>query len=220
MTLRVRPRAARLAPASLAARLFLAFFVFSAASMALAKDGPSRPPVKGCRWERISDAAAGLDAWVQRCDFGFRKIELFVRGKSLFIQYSDGGAPDPLVDVLELLPRETPEAGVTRIFRAHTPPALSSRCVLARYRNAKAPFGARFLTFVPDAAFQKELDAKRDPNEVPDPPCGEWGDAPDGIQYFEVWPGSRARKVFFVRVGQDEPLFDEKTLRPIENTGK
>ena len=52
---------------------------------------------------------------------------------------------------------------------------------------------------------------KADPNEVGDPPCGEWGDAPDGIQYFEVQPGER--RVLFVRVGQDEPLFDEKTLR-------
>ena len=54
-------------------------------------------------------------------------------------------------------------------------------------------------------------DVRRD---VPgDPPCGDWGDAPDGIQYFEVHPG--ARSVLFVRVGQDEPLFDEKTLRLI-----
>jgi hypothetical protein len=69
------------------------------------------------------------------------------------------------------------------------------------------------FTFVPNAAYQKELDAKADPDEVPDSPCGEWGTAPDGIQYFETQPASGARKVLFVRVGQDEPLFDEKTLR-------
>jgi len=45
--------------------------------------------------------------------------------------------------------------------------------------------------------------------------AGGRGLAPDGIQYFEVWPASRARKVLFVRVGQDEPLFDEKNLRLI-----
>jgi hypothetical protein len=52
------------------------------------------------------------------------------------------------------------------------------------------------------------------PDEVPDPQCGPFGDAPDGIQYFEVHPG--ARKALFVRVGQDDPLFDEKTLRLFE----
>jgi hypothetical protein len=64
---------------------------------------------------------------------------------------------------------------------------------------------------VPDAAYLKELSAKADPNTIPDPPCGAWGDQPDGIQYFEAQPP--ARNVLFVRIGQDEPLFDEKTLR-------
>ena len=58
----------------------------------------------------------------------------------------------------------------------------------------------------------RPLDAKAD--QVGDPPSGDWGDAPDGIQYFEVQPG--ARSVLFVRLGQDEPLFDEKTLRLIK----
>lgn len=33
---------------------------------------------------------------------------------------------------------------------------------------------------------------------------------PDGIQYFEV-PAGTGRKLLFV--GEDEPLFDEQTLR-------
>ncbi|WP_322418997.1 hypothetical protein [Mesorhizobium huakuii] len=72
------------------------------------------------------------------------------------------------------------------------------------------PAGVKRYTFSPDAAYAKGLKAKADPNEVPEPPCGDWGEMPDGIQYFEVPAG---RKVLFVRVGQDEPLFDEQTLR-------
>jgi len=132
---------------------------------------------------------------------------------SLAAQYSDGGGPEPLVDVLDLVPGETTEAGIRRLFRARTAPAIAGRCVLAPYRGTKPRAGAERFTFVPDAAYQKELDAKADPNEVPEPPCGDWGDAPDGIQYFEAQPASGARRVLFVRVGQDEPLFDEKTLR-------
>ena len=30
-----------------------------------------------------------------------------------------------------------------------------------------------------------------------DPPCGDWGDAPDGIQYFEVQPGARSVEHLF-----------------------
>ena len=186
--------------------LLLLFFAVSA----IAADHPSRPPAKGCKWEKVSNAAAGLEAWVQRCDYGFRKIDFFIKGSSLFIHYSDGGAPDALIDVMPLLPNETAQAAIKRVFAAHTDAKLAKRCVLAPYHGDSRAGAARF-TFVPNAAYQKELDAKADPNEVGDPPCGDWGDAPDGIQYFETQPG--ARSVLFVRLGQDEPLFDEKTLR-------
>lgn len=184
--------------------------LLASSSSAAAADHPSRPPAKGCKWEKLSDAALGLDAWVQRCDYGSRKIDLYTKGSSLYIRYSDGGAPDALIDVLPLLPGETAEAGLKRIFSSHTPAKIAKRCVLAPYPGDKRAGAARY-TFLPNAAYKKEIDAKSDPNEVGDPACGDWGDAPDGIQYFEVQPG--ARKVLFVRVGQDEPLFDEKTLR-------
>jgi hypothetical protein len=174
--------------------------------------GPARPAVKGCAWEKTSNAALGLEAWVQRCDYGFRKIDFLVKDASLAVRYSDGGSPEPVVDVLALLPGETPEAGVKRLFEARTEKAVANRCVMVPY-GGETRAGAKRLTFVPDSAYHKELQAKADPNEVPDPPCGDWGDAPDGIQYFETQPASGARKVLFVRVGQDEPLFDEKTLR-------
>lgn len=196
-----------------AALVVLAALVGALPAVAAPKSGPSRAPVKGCVWEKLTDRKVGLEAWVQRCDFGFRKIDfLFAKG-SLAVRFSDGGGPDPLVDVLDLEPGETEKAGVRRLFDARTAKGLADRCVLQTYRETKPPRGVKRFTFVPDAAFQKELDAKADPNEVGDPPCGEWGTAPDGIQYFEAQPSSGARKVLFVRVGQDEPLFDEKSLR-------
>lgn len=172
---------------------------------------PSRPPLKGCRWEKFHDPAVGLEAWVQRCDFGFRKIVFLANEHSLAIQYSDGGGPEPVVDVLDLAPGENARSGIQRIFDAHTDKTVARRCVFAPYKETDAPpAGVKRYTFVPDAAYRKELDRQADPNSVPDPPCGDWGDQPDGIQYFEVHPG--AARVLFVRVGQDEPLFDEKTL--------
>ncbi|MDF3155550.1 hypothetical protein P3C58_26660 [Mesorhizobium sp. XAP10] len=58
----------------------------------------------------------------------------------------------------------------------------------------------------------KVLNALASPDEVPDPPCGGWGEMPDGIQYFEV-PLGEGRKLLFVRIGQDELLFDKQTPR-------
>lgn len=194
--------------------LLLAASLLFVAHPALAKkDAPSRAAVKGCVWEKLSDASLALDAWVQRCDFGFRKIVLFVQQNAIMSHYSDGGDPYPVIEVIDLKDDETPETGIRRIFAEHTPDkTLVARCMLTPYRG-KAPKGVKRFTFVPNAALQKELDAKASPDEVPDPPCGDWGDAPDGIQYFEAQPATAARKVLFVRVGQDEPLFDEKTLR-------
>jgi hypothetical protein len=182
---------------------------------AAAAGGPSRKPVKGCAWRKIADPALGLEAWVQRCDFGLRKIDFQVAKTALLVHWSDGGGTtEPVVEVLDLMPGETPEAGIRRIYTLHTDKQVAARCVLRRYTEGTTPAGAQRFTFVPDAAYQKELDAKAKAEDgVPDPPCGDWGTAPDGIQYFEAQPASGARKVLFVRVGQDEPLFDEATLR-------
>jgi hypothetical protein len=177
--------------------------------------GPSRPADKDCAWEKLSDPGLGLEAWVERCDYGFRKIDFLVKGGSLAIRYSDGGAPEPVVDVLDLLPGESEKAGIQRILAARTPKAIAARCVVAPYRGDKAPpAGVERFTFAPDAAYRKELDAKASPDgDIPEPPCGDWGESFDGIQYFEAQPSSGSRKVLFVRAGQDIPLFDEETLR-------
>jgi len=197
-----------------AAQAVLACLLAAALPAAAQGAGPSRPPVKGCAWEKIADDGVGLEAWVQRCDFGSRKIEFVFQDGALAVRYSDGGAPDPLVEVFALRPGESPEAGIKRIYFEHTDLKLAARCMLVPYRVGKVPPGIARYAYVPNAAYRKELKAKENPNEVGDPPCGEWGVATDGVQYFELRPASKARKVLFVRVGQDEPLFDEQTLLP------
>ncbi|MBB6407471.1 hypothetical protein [Mesorhizobium sangaii] len=172
---------------------------------------PSRPPIDKCVWEKLTDKTVGLAAWVQRCDFGFRQIHFEFAGNALAIKYSDGGAADPLVELYDIKPGETAEAALQRLFLEKTEKAVSARCVLAPYTPAGTAPSVKRYTFSPDAAYAKELEAKADPHEIPDPPCGDWGEMPDGIQYFEV-PKGAARKLLFVRIGQDEPLFDEQTL--------
>lgn len=182
-------------------------------SMARADEpAPSRPPIDKCVWERMTDKTVGLAAWAQRCDFGFRQIHFEFAGNALAIKYSDGGAADPVVEVFDIKSGETAEAALQRLFLEKTDKAVSARCVLAPYTEGTVPTGVKRYTFSPDTAYAKELTALANPDEVPEPPCGDWGEMPDGIQYFEV-PAGEGRKVLFVRVGQDEPLFDEQTLR-------
>ncbi|WP_192253650.1 hypothetical protein [Mesorhizobium caraganae] len=171
----------------------------------------SRPPIDKCVWEKLADKTVGLAAWVQRCDFGFRQIHFEFAGNALAIKYSDGGPPDPLVEVFDIKSGETAEAALLRLLLERTDKAVSARCVLAPYTEGTVPAGVKRYTFSPDAAYAKELKALAN-DEVPEPPCGDWGEMPDGIQYFEV-PAGEGHKLLFVRVGQDEPLFDEQTLR-------
>lgn len=196
-------------------------FAFAALACALAcspapagETKPSRPASDKCVCETLTDAKVGLDARAQRCDYGFRKID-FVFDHASLAQRFDGGTPDPVVEVLELQPDETVEAGLRRLFAERTDKANVARCTLKPYKYYKpSPDGVKRYAFVPDAKYAKRLAASRNPDEVPEPPCGDFGDAPDGIQYFEVQSaGAPARRVLFVRVGQDEPLFDEQTLR-------
>ena len=176
---------------------------------------PSRAAEKGCKWEKFSDAKLGLDAWVQRCDFDKRKIDFIVVKNSLAQRWSDGGEPEPVVDVLDLKPGEALEAGLRRLFAERTDAKTATKCVLAPFHDQflKTPAGVKRYTFVPNAAYAKELKKKEVPGDMPDPACGDWGDMPDGVQYWETQPQSGAAKLLFVRYGQDTPLFDEATLR-------
>src|SRR4051794_26593175 len=178
--------------------LLLVLFAASAAG------GPSRAPDKGCKWEKFSDI--GLEAWVERCDYGFRKIDFVAQGTSLAMRYSDGGKPEPVIDVIDRLPNESGEAAVTRIFAAHSDKALVKKCVPRPFRGMQPRKDVQRYTFV----LKNPKAMKKTPDgDVPEPQCGPWGDSADGIQYFEVHP----KKILFVRVGQDIPLFDEQTLR-------
>jgi hypothetical protein len=182
-------------------------------------DAPSHAPIKDCKWSKLANESVGLAVWAQACDFGFRKVDFVFQGKSLAIRYSDGGEPEPVIDVIDLHSNESIEAGLKRFFAGHTQKTIAKRCVLAPYPGTGLPVGAKRYTFVPNASYRKALDAKANPNDVPDPPCGDWGVAPDSVQYFEAWPQSKVHKVLFVREGQDDPLFDGQTLRLIAPQG-
>src|SRR5260221_5605301 len=97
---------------------------------AATKDAPSRAADKGCKWEKLSDANLGLEAWVERCDYGYRKIDFLVKDKSLMQHYGDDGAPEAVVDVIDLQPGEKPEAGLKRGFAAPTKTEIATRCVI------------------------------------------------------------------------------------------
>lgn len=176
---------------------------------------PSRKPQKGCVWEQRTDADIGLQSWVQRCDFGFRTIDFVVVGHSLAQRYSDGDAPESVIEVYDLAAGESLEAGMKRVFAAATEKSVAARCVLAPFRpdGMKTPVGAKRYAFVPDTTYATELAKTQDPGDIPEPPCGPFGASDDSIEYFETQPAAGSRHFVYVHAGQDTPLFDEATLK-------
>jgi hypothetical protein len=183
------------------------------ATTATAADQPSRRADKECAWQKLSDPSLGLEAWVERCAYrGNQKIDFVARDHALVMRDSSSSEPLTVIRLFDLLPGETPEQGLRRIYDAQTDKKIARRCVLAPYQPAAKRAGVKRYDFVPDNAYQKELDAVKQ-DGVPDPPCGDLGTQPDSVQYFEVQPASGSRKVMLVDAGQDTPLFDEETLR-------
>src|SRR5206468_8855279 len=82
-------------------RTFLLFAALLFAPLAPAADKPSRAADKECQWEKVSDTGLGLDAWVQRCDFRGRKINLYAKGNALMQHYSDGGEDEKLIETFD-----------------------------------------------------------------------------------------------------------------------
>lgn len=171
---------------------------------------PSRPAIDGCAWEKLSDAKVGLSAWVQRCDFGDRKIDMHFEGNTVVQKFSDGGEAEAVIQVFDLKDGETEEDGLNRIYAQHTDPAIAARCVAEDSSFMDPPAGVRRYSFIPDADYAAELKETATPDEVPEPACGDLGDWPDGIRYLEAH--DNGRKLLFVIAGQDIPLFDEQTL--------
>jgi hypothetical protein len=186
----------------------LALTVLLSAPASAQTGEPSRPADDRCAWEKLSDAKVGLAAWVERCDYGDRKIDLHFEGNTVVQKFSDGGDGEPVIYVFDLKDGEKWEDGIRRIFDEHTDPAIAPRCVPED--ALVAPAGVGRFHFIPLEDFEAELAKTAIPDEVPEPPCGDFGYWPDGIQYFEVHYD--ARKILFVVAGQDTPLFDAETL--------
>ncbi|MCE2909975.1 MAG: hypothetical protein O9343_14635 [Burkholderiaceae bacterium] len=47
--------------------------------------------------------------------------------------------------------------------------------------------------------------------EIPEPPCGPYGASTHGVRYFAFDP-QRPDRIVFVDEGQDQPLFDARSL--------
>jgi hypothetical protein len=180
---------------------------------------PSRAPEKGCVWKRLDAPELGVSLYHQKCDFGFRTADHSASAKtgSVYEVLRDTAtgreSKEPVISMIPVKAGETPEAAIRREVFPSMKGLERNRCVVVR-KNVAAldSAGKAAYTIVPNAAYAAEL-AKQFRDEVPPPPCGARGESADGQSYFEFHPRESSRRIAFVDLGQDEPLFDERSLR-------
>jgi hypothetical protein len=118
-----------------------------------------------------------------------------------------------VVEVFEKKEDETLEQAIERQFLPKIPARERGRCrVLSPAPQIELnDSGKQSAAIVPDEKYAIEV-AKRRTQSPGVVACGVYGQA-DGIEYFEYHPNETKAKFVFVRAGQDQPLFDQNTLR-------
>lgn len=172
---------------------------------------PTESTVPGkCEW--VWKTGGGLGVWTERCT-----LETGVWGVTFdeklggFVLTVDGADP---MTVLQPFSKAA-DADVSAILpelvkRGYVP---ETECIFAPADTSyipAPPTGQSFYEIVPTGARLKAFEALPS-DEVPDPPCGDYGMAPDGLQYF-MTEAAHPDRVVYVNLGQDGTMFDPKTI--------
>ncbi len=177
---------------------------------------PSRPPEQGCTWSKLSDKTVGISLFAQTCDFGFRKIrfEMSPKDASVYEVVLDTApgakeSREQLIVSLKKAPTEKIETAIRRVAAPMAPEPRRKHCRAVAAKDVDLPEGKKAYQFAPDDE-EKLVEAAG--GDIPDLPCGEYGLDFDSQSYFEYHPAENPRRFAMVFIGQDTPLFDEKSL--------
>jgi len=187
------------------------------AALAAAPPPPlaSRPAEKGCAWRLLSSPELGLEVPVQRCDFGFRVIDFGAGKTSLYQSMTDAGKKEdvfPVVSMFEKKADEGPDEAIRRVAFKKLTRYQRKHCVVVAKHVPHLGLSKSAFTISPDEEYAAKAAAKAGA-DIPPPPCGDLGEAADGLTYFEFHALENPRRFAFVWAGQDTPLFDETRLK-------
>jgi hypothetical protein len=165
------------------------------------------PPDPSCERGTLSAGPLRIDAWSCALPTGrwHLRAEPGLPGFALWI---DDTRQETVVHALPRAAGAPLSSVVAALARAGLVPA--DDCVMLRTRRHVAPRGARAYEIRPTGArLAALLGTPRD--EVPEPPCGEYGWSTHGVRGFVVDP-RRPQWVVYLNQGQDGMLFDPATL--------
>lgn len=196
-----------------------AFAVPATAQITFAQPIPQAPKPEGatdpvhCEWQWREGAGAGvtLGLWAERCTLGTGLWDLVWREELPgFVQTLDG--KDHAV-ALRLFAKPV-EAGVQALLPELRTTGLipdDKDCVFEPAEIRAVPRTLALFEIRPAGARLAAFEAAP-VDQVPEPPCGPYGWAPDGVRYF-LTDIRVPQAALFVDTGQDGRLFDEGSIR-------
>ena len=206
-----------------------AALLLAASALASAPAAPAAPsgdaPEPGCVWKRLSAAKIGVELRYQKCDFGWRQItfKASVKKATVFRVTHDPKKKkdsfDAVVAIFDKPADEKLEDAVRRVGLAGQSWSKKRHCEARPRKLAFIGRGKSAWVLQPDEDYAAHL-KRQAGDDIPEPPCGEMGDLPDGLSYFE-FHDDEPRRFAFVFYGQDEhPLFDPASLKFITREGE
>jgi hypothetical protein len=187
-----------------------AFCLAVPASSAMAQPPmPTGSSVPGkCTWEWMTGAGVGI--WAERCDLDtgvwVPRFDADLPGFVLTVDGKDAGT------ILQVFDKPA-DADVSAILptlrsRGHIPD--DDECVFAPAAIRPAPRTIAFYEIRPTGSRLAAFEATPE-DEVPEPPCGDYGWSTHGVRYFTTdlrFP----ERVVYVDTGQDGTMFDDRTI--------
>lgn len=179
---------------------------------AVAGDRPPMPTgssVPGsCTWEWKTGGGIGI--WAERCDLRTGVWEpRFDASLPGFVLTIDGEPEGTILQVFDK-PAEADISAILPTLREKGYIPDDDDCVFESAAIRPAPRTVAFYEIRPVGKRLEAFDATPE-DEVPEPPCGEYGWSTHGVRYF-LTDTRFPDRVVYVNTGQDGTMFDDATI--------
>ena len=170
---------------------------------------PTGSSVPGsCQWDWKT--GGGLGIWAERCDLQTGVWEpRFEASLPGFVLTIDGKDEGTILQVFDK-PAEADVSAILPALRAKGYIPDDDECVFEPAAIRPAPRTIAFYEIKPVGSRKAAFDATPE-DEVPEPPCGEYGWSTHGVRYF-LTDTRFPERVVYVNIGQDGTMFDDTTI--------
>ncbi len=166
---------------------------------------PLRQAYEGFEWEKVS--GAGIELWAQKS----KNIQIGISETlpGAFVERIENGKPvatDLVIQIFELKNQRIED--VLDDLKGYEKWNEEEKCAFSKIESGR-PDVDRYI-LMPTGKALKEYEARSSQEPICST-CGEFGSGNSGVRYFEIHHSNK-NKALFIDIGQEEPLFDEKTI--------